>query len=60
MEHLINAYNFVIQHWLEIGVAIGYIVAAARVIVKLTPTPADDSVLDKIVKALKLVGLHLD
>ena len=36
------------------------VVILARVIVKLTPTPADDSVLEKIVAFLKTVGLHID
>lgn len=47
-------------HWLELGVALGYLVAAARVIVKLTPTPADDSRLELVIRILKHLGLHLD
>jgi hypothetical protein len=32
---------------------------AARIIVKLTPTPVDDSFLEKIVNFLKTVGLNI-
>ena len=38
----------------------GAIVILARIIVKLTPTPADDSILEKVVGFLKAVGLHID
>lgn len=38
----------------------GAVVMLARVVVKLTPTPADDSVLEKVVSFLKAVGLHID
>jgi len=39
--------------------ALGAIIIAARLIVKLTPTPADDTVLEKIVAFLKHVGLQV-
>jgi hypothetical protein len=32
---------------------------AARIIVKLTPTPKDDTALAKVVDVLKALGLHL-
>lgn len=51
--------NWVLTHWQDIVAALGGIVITARVIVKLTPTPADDSILDKIVNFLKHIGLHL-
>lgn len=54
-----NAWNWITSNWTEIVAAIGAIVIAARVIVKLTPTPADDSVLEKIVNFLKGLGLHI-
>jgi len=38
----------------------GAVVILARIIVKLTPTPADDSILEKVVGFLKAVGLHID
>lgn len=38
----------------------GAVVILARIIVKLTPTPADDSILEKVVGFLKAVGLHIE
>lgn len=55
-----NVINYIRDHWVEIGAAIGLIVGAARIIVKLTPTPKDDSFLDKVVSLLKHVGLHIE
>lgn len=52
--------SFVTQNWQEIIAAVGGIVLAARVIVKLTPTPKDDTILEKIVGIFKHVGLHID
>lgn len=48
------------DHWTDIVNAIMAVVIAARVIVKLTPTPADDTFLEKIVGWLKHAGLHID
>lgn len=52
-------WNWITANWQEIVAALGGVVLAARVIVKLTPTPADDSVLEKIVNFLKTVGLNI-
>lgn len=38
---------------------LGAVVLLARLIVKLTPTPKDDSVLEKIVTVLQHIGLKL-
>lgn len=54
-----NLWNWVTQNWTEIVAAVGGIVLAARIIVKLTPTPADDTMLEKIVNFLKGVGLQI-
>jgi hypothetical protein len=54
-----NIVNYVVNHWVEIGAAIGLIMGAARIIVKLTPTPKDDSILEKIIAFLKHVGLNV-
>jgi len=54
-----NVWNWVTQNWTEIVAAVGGIVLAARIIVKLTPTPADDTILEKIVNFLKGVGLQI-
>jgi hypothetical protein len=53
-------WNFITSNWTSIVAAVGGIVLSARIIVKLTPTPSDDSVLEKIVNFLKSVGLKID
>lgn len=45
--------------WPEIIAAIGAVIILARLIVKLTPTPADDSFLEKVITFLKHVGLNV-
>jgi len=52
-------WNWITSNWTEIVAAVGGVVLAARIIVKLTPTPADDSFLEKIVNFLKGVGLNI-
>ena len=47
------------QHWTEVVAGIGAAIILARIVVKLTPTPTDDSVLEKIVNFLKAIGLHV-
>ncbi len=47
-------------HWIEIVAAVGGTVLVARIIVKLTPSPRDDTVLDAIVEFLKTIGLHVN
>jgi len=54
-----ETWNWVTQNWTQIVAAVGGVVLAARIIVKLTPTPADDSILEKIVNFLKAVGLNI-
>ncbi len=51
--------NYITSHWVEIGAAVGLIMGAARIIVKLTPTPKDDTILERIVGLLKHVGLNV-
>ena len=53
------AWNWVTEHWTELMAAVGAAIILARIIVKLTPTPKDDSALEKIVNFLKTVGLHI-
>ena len=55
-----EAWTWITQNWTQIVAAVGGIVIAARIIVKLTPTPADDSFLEKIVNFLKGLGLRID
>lgn len=52
--------SFVINHHGQIIEIAAGLVISARVIVKLTPTPADDSALEKVVGFLKHIGLHID
>ena len=54
-----NIVNYLISHWVEIGAAIGLIMGGARIIVKLTPTPKDDTILEKIIGILRHVGLNV-
>jgi len=52
-------WNWITANWEGVVAAVGAVVIAARLIVKLTPTPADDSVLEKVVNFLKTLGLHI-
>ena len=54
-----NIWNWITSNWTEVVAAAGGIVLVARIIVKLTPTPADDSILEKVVAFLKTVGLNI-
>jgi hypothetical protein len=51
--------QFVENNWESIVAAVGGIVIAARVIVKLTPTPKDDELYAKFIKLLKHFGLYI-
>jgi len=51
--------TYISSHWVEIGSAIGLIMGGARIIVKLTPTPKDDTILEKIIGLLRHVGLNV-
>lgn len=44
-------------HWKEILAWIGGIVSAASIIVKLTPTQKDDTILAKVIKVLAALSL---
>jgi hypothetical protein len=52
--------TWITENFANIMAVVGAVIVLARVIVKLTPTPADDSFLEKIVSVLKAVGLHID
>ena len=58
-DKTMNIWNRITSNWTEVVAAVGGIVLAARIIVKLTPTPADDSILEKVVAFLKTVGLNI-
>ena len=55
-----NILPWITENMTSIVAVAGAIVILARIIVKLTPTPADDSILEKVVGFLKAVGLHID
>ena len=42
-----EAWTWITQNWTQIVAAVGGIVLASRIIVKLTPTPADDTFLEE-------------
>lgn len=46
-------------HWVDLTNVVAYLIAGASIIVKLTPTQADDEVLQKIVDFLsKYIALN--
>jgi DUF1009 family protein len=51
--------TYISLHWADIIAALGGVIITARVIVKLTPTPKDDSVLESVVSFLKHLGLNV-
>ena len=51
---------FIATHHQQIVETAVAVMLAARLIVKLTPTPADDSVLEKVVGFFRHLGLHID
>ena len=53
--------NFITENWQNIVGIAGAVVMLARLVVKLTPTPKDDTFMAKyILPALKSVGLKID
>lgn len=49
--------DWIIAHWKDILAIIGGVVTVASIVVKLTPTQKDDTVLAKIIKILSALGL---
>ena len=54
-----SIWNWIQSNWTEIVAAVGGVVLAARIIVKLTPSNSDNLWLERIVNFLKSVGLHI-
>jgi hypothetical protein len=52
--------NFITENFANIMAVIGAVIVVARLVVKLTPSPADHGILEKIVNVLKAVGLHIN
>ena len=55
-----QAWTWITENWTQIVAALGALVMGSRIIVRLTPTPQDDSFLEKIVNFLKGLGLKID
>lgn len=51
--------EFITQNLPSIMAIVGAVIVLARIIVKLTPTPRDDSIVEKVVSVLKTIGLHI-
>lgn len=51
--------KWISENWQTLTAGAGAVIILARIIVKLTPTPADDTILAKIVDGLKAIGLKL-
>ena len=49
--------EWITTHWKDVLAIIGGVVAVCSLIVKLTPTQKDDTVLAKIIKVLSALGL---
>ncbi len=58
MDIVLNVIGFVKDHLQEIIVIVTSTVTVASVIVKLTPTPADDAILAKIMPWIEKLALN--
>lgn len=52
-----NFVNWIVSYWADVLAIIGGVVSVASIIVKLTPTTKDDSVLNAIIKVLAAVSI---
>jgi hypothetical protein len=52
--------EWITNNWQTLTAGVGAIVMLSRIVVKLTPTPVDDTILAKVVGVLKSLGLHID
>lgn len=52
-----NIIDYITANWEAIIAAFAGVMMAARLIVKLTPTPKDDAAMAKVIKFLKNLGL---
>lgn len=51
--------NWLLTNWQELVSVLSAVMIGARIVVKLTPTPKDDTILAKVVDVLKALGLQL-
>ena len=59
-SYMNNIISWATENFGSIVAVLGAVVILARLIVKLTPTPADDSILEKVISVLRTLGLHID
>lgn len=52
--------QWLIDNWQTIALIVTGTISVASIIVKLTPTQADDAVLAQVVKFLAVIGLNKD
>jgi len=48
---------WITSHWNDIFAAVGLVVTAASAVVRLTPTAADDAVLEKVIKWIEYLSV---
>lgn len=51
--------SFLTAHWTEILGVLGFVMAAAHTIVKLTPSTKDDEIEQKVADALRGLGVKI-
>lgn len=49
--------DWIVTHWKDLTLIVTGAISVASVIVKLTPTPKDDMVLEKIIKVCEVLAL---
>ena len=49
--------NWLVAHWQEVGEAVLAVLGAASMVAKLTPTEADDAVVQKVLDFVHMLGL---
>lgn len=50
--------SWILTNWTNLLDVIAYLIAISSIIVKITPTNADNIILDKIITALKVFSLY--
>ena len=54
-----EVYNWIVAHWADVTEVIAYVIAIATIVVKLTPTLKDDTVMKAIIKFIgKYIALN--
>jgi len=51
--------DWITANWAEIGVIIGFVIAAANVVARITPTETDNKALAAIGKVASVVGIKV-